>query len=93
MMRQLLPILALALMVALTASAALACPMCKDSVPSSDAQAAGGVPSGFNSSIFLMLGGLFLVMGFIAFAVIRGVRSTPSSASAVRGFPVDSTPG
>lgn len=91
MMRRLLPILALALVIALTASAALACPMCKDSVPSSDAQAVGGVPSGFNNSIFLMLGGLFLVMGFIGFTIIRGIHSTPS-ARAARGFPVDSTP-
>ena len=29
--------------------------MCKDSVPASDAQSAGGLPSGFNNSIYFML--------------------------------------
>ena len=29
---------------------ACACPMCKDSIPNSDAQSAGGLPSGFNNS-------------------------------------------
>ena len=88
-MRRLLPILVFALTLALS-GAVLACPMCKESVPASDAQAAGGVPAGFNNSIFLMLGGLFVVMGFIAFTIIRGVRTAPSSGPA-RGFPVDPT--
>ena len=77
-----MPILLAALLLALTASAAIACPMCKDSVPSSDAEAAGGVPSGFNNSIFLMLGGLFLVMGFVAFTVLKGMRSAPPAIPA-----------
>ena len=83
-MKRLTPILVTALLLAFTATAALACPMCKDSVPASDAQAGGGVPSGFNNSIFLMLGGLLLVLGMVAFTVIKGIRSGPAAG----GFPV-----
>jgi len=87
-MKRLTPVLVIVLTLALTATAALACPLCKESVPSSDAQSAGGVPSGFNNSIFLMLGGLFVVMGMVAFTVIKGMRSAP----AAQGFPVDLKP-
>ena len=82
MNRLLTPILALLL----TAVPALACPMCKDSVPASDAQAAGGLPSGFNNSIYLMLGGLFCVIGFVAFTIVKSVRGPSTSAN--RAFPV-----
>jgi hypothetical protein len=84
-MRRLTPILVIALMLALTATAALACPLCKESVGSSDAQAAGGVPAGFNNSIFLMLGGLFAVLGMVAFTLIKGMRS--AGGAAAPGFP------
>jgi hypothetical protein len=60
----------------LTAAGAFACPMCKDSVPSSDAQAVGGVPSGFNNTIYLMLGGLLCVIGMITFTLIKGAQSS-----------------
>ena len=46
---------------AYVALSAMACPFCKDSVPNSDAQQAGGVPSGFNNTIYLMLGCLLLL--------------------------------
>jgi hypothetical protein len=69
----------------LTTAPAIACPMCKDSVPASDAQSAGGLPSGFNNSIYLMLGALFCVMGFLAFTIVKGVRGTSASKN---GFPV-----
>ena len=82
MKRLVTPILALLL----TAAPAIACPMCKDSVPSSDAQSAGGLPSGFNNSIYLMLGALFCVMGFLAFTIVKGVRG--SSTPNPRAFPV-----
>jgi len=75
------------LAVLLTAApAALACPLCKDSVPSSDAQAAGGLPSGFNNSIYLMLGAFFCVLGFLTFTIVKTVR-TPSTSSKP-AFPV-----
>ena len=53
-MKRFAPILTSLLTLALT-TAAWACPMCKDSVPNSDAQAPGGVPSGFNTTIYFML--------------------------------------
>ena len=62
------------LTVLLAAGPALACPMCKDSVPASDSQSAGGLPAGFNNSIYLMLGGLFCVIGFLAFTIVKNVR-------------------
>ena len=31
-----------------------ACPMCKDSIPNSDSQAAGSLPGGFNNSVYLV---------------------------------------
>ena len=73
-MRRLTPILVVVLTLAFTA-AAMACPMCKDSVPSSDSQAPGGLPSGFNNSIYVMLISLFCVMGMIARVVFKGISS------------------
>jgi hypothetical protein len=61
----------------LTASGVFACPFCKDSIPNSDAQATGGVPSGFNNTIYLMLGGLFCVIGMVTFTLVKGARSSP----------------
>src|SRR2546427_383760 len=58
----------------LTATAAWACPLCKDAIPSSDAQAPGGVPGGFNTTIYLMLGSLFCVIAMISMTRIRGAR-------------------
>lgn len=68
----------------LLTATALACPFCKDSIPSSDAQAAGSVPGGFNNSIYLMLGGFFLVLGFVTMTLFKAAR-TPQQP---RGFPV-----
>ena len=80
------PIWSSIVVVLLTAAPALACPMCKDSVPASDAQSAGGLPSGFNNSIYLMLAGLFCVMGFLAFTIVKGVRGANTSTRSA--FPV-----
>jgi hypothetical protein len=67
----------------------LACPMCKDSVPASDAPSAGGLPGGFNSSIYLMLGSLFCVIGMITWTLVKGSRSAGgSSPSPRRAFPI-----
>jgi hypothetical protein len=88
-MTRLSPLLVTVLTLGLQA-AALACPFCKDSIPTSDAQATGGVPSGFNNSIYLMLGGMFCVLGMIAFTLVKGARSSagvrPSEPR--RGFPL-----
>ncbi|HYO10441.1 MAG TPA: hypothetical protein VER17_15840 [Tepidisphaeraceae bacterium] len=72
---------------------AIACPMCKESVPSSDAQAAGGVPSGFNNSIYLMLAALVGVLGMVAFTLVKGARGSAAARhdgrhEGRRGFPL-----
>ena len=83
-MRRLIPILApyltVAVMLALT-TAVMACPMCKDSVANSDAQQPGGLPGGFNTTIYVMLGGLFAVIGLVTTTLVRGARTG-------RGFPL-----
>jgi heme/copper-type cytochrome/quinol oxidase subunit 2 len=59
----------------LTAAGAFGCPMCKDSVPNSDAQAVGGVPSGFNITIYMMLLAVFAVAGMVILTLVKGARS------------------
>jgi len=80
------PIFLTAAMLALPAIAS-ACPLCKDAIPNSDAQAPGGVPGGFNTTIYLMLGSLFCVIGMITMTLIRGAR-TSVNARQGRGFPL-----
>jgi hypothetical protein len=74
------------------AAPASACPGCKDSI-GNDNSATGGadgaasaLPGGFNTSVYLMLGGVFGTMGLVGWVVVKGVR-TPSSRSG--GFPVE----
>ena len=100
-MRLATPIVTLVLLT-LPAAAALACPMCKDSIASGDSSGSGvggptaGLPAGFNVSIYLMLGGLFCVIAFVGYTIVRGVRSssapsgpTPTRVNATRsGFEV-----
>ena len=57
-------------------AASLACPMCKDSIPSSDAQQAGALPGGFNNSVYLMLISVFTVFGFVITMIVRAIRQT-----------------
>ena len=85
-MRRYVPLLTIVLLLA-ACGLASACPFCKDSIPSSDAQAMGGVPSGFNNTIYLMLGGMFSVLGFVVFTLARAARTTMPPAGH-RGFPV-----
>jgi hypothetical protein len=78
-------------------AAVMACPMCKDSIPNAEGPAGPGGPSdpsqmssaslpgGFNTSVYLMLIGLFVCMGLVAWTVIKGIRNTPNRAP---GFPV-----
>jgi hypothetical protein len=80
------PILVTLLTLVLT-TAATACPMCKDSIPNSDTQGFVSVPSGFNSTIYLMLAGLFAVIGLITTTLVRGARSSPAN-NPQRGFPL-----
>ena len=53
--------------------------MCKNSIPQSDAPAAGSLPAGFNFSIYYMLFGLFCVMGLLARVVVKAIRTTDAS--------------
>ena len=90
-MRRWLPILVVVLMLVLatsTATSAWACPFCKDSVPNSDAQQAGGVPSGFNNTIYIMLASLIGMTGFVSFTLYKGAR-TSINAKVGRGFPIE----
>jgi len=86
-MRRLAPIFAPVLTLMLS-TAAWACPLCKDAIPSSDAQAPGGVPGGFNTTIYLMLGSLFCVIGMISLTLVRGARGNAIARGDQRGFPL-----
>ena len=88
------PALALALLLAM-AGAAEACPGCKDSVSDTSLSADGGpggpmpgLPSGFNYSIYVMLVGLFSVMGLVAGVVVKGIRAADRTPPPSGGFPV-----
>ena len=63
----------LALML-LPARTAPACPGCRESLPNSDAPQATSLPGGFNHSIYFMLGGLFLVGGFVVRMIVKETR-------------------
>ncbi len=62
------------------AGIAQACPLCKDAIPNSDAQAAGSLPGGFNYSIYYMLCSLFCVMAGFGFFIVRTIRAADRSA-------------
>jgi hypothetical protein len=85
-MKRWIPLLTLLLVltvVLLLASAAMACPMCKESVngAASDTVHGGGffagdgtVSGGFKNSIYLMLVGFFSAVGLITFNLVRAIR-------------------
>jgi len=52
---------------------ALACPSCSDTVANNDAQTAGSLGSGFNVSIYVMLGGFFLALGLVVRTIVKGI--------------------
>ena len=89
-----------ATMLGISASAARACPMCKDSISDTakDGSSNGrgpqsGLPSGFNSSVYLMLVGFLGTAGLITGIVTRGILGA-NAAQRRRGFAVasDETP-
>jgi hypothetical protein len=58
-------------------SIASACPMCKDSIPNGETAAqAGTLPGGFNTSVYIMLVGLFATIGLVSLGLVKGIRST-----------------
>jgi hypothetical protein len=88
-----LPLAAVLLNAALLATPAQACPGCKDSIGGDTATTGGGdattpsgLPGGFNTSVYLMLGGVFGTMGLVGWVVVKGIR-TPSARPG--GFPVE----
>ena len=78
-MKRLTWITTFALMTLLPAGLTLACPMCKDSIPTTDAQTASSVPLGFNVSIYSMFMGLFLTLGFVSSVIVKGVRNADAA--------------
>ncbi len=71
MLRKGIFIFAIAVASAIPASA---CPMCKDSIPDSDAATASGVPGGMNASVFTMLGTMVAVLGGVTVQIVRASR-------------------
>ena len=77
------------------ATPASACPGCKDSIGGDNGAtngtegASASLPGGFNTSVYLMLGGLFGTMGLVGWVVVKGVRA-PSSRSG--GFRIEPKP-
>ncbi len=83
------PLLSVLLMLAI-ASAAVACPNCKDSiVNTAESGTSAGLPAGFNYSIYVMLAGLFCVLGFVGFTIVKGVRASDAALAGKRGFPIE----
>src|SRR5882724_4017147 len=89
----------------LACSIASACPMCKDSIPNGETNAAqaGSLPGGFNTSVYILLVGLFVTIGLTTLGLVKGIRSTNvritsggvKSGQNSRGFevrPSDSSP-
>ena len=83
-MKRLTSILIVVLAITLCGVAS-ACPMCKDSIPSSDAAQAGSLPGGFNTSVYIMLTSLIGVIGLVSGVIYKGIASTNNTA---RGFPI-----
>ena len=73
-MKKILPLL----VVLCFATFAVACPNCKSSaaVDPTGSAGGGGLPEGFNYSIYFMLGSFFTVLGGISFAITKAVRDT-----------------
>jgi hypothetical protein len=86
-MKRLSLILSIVLILCINA-AVLACPMCKDSVPNSDASQPTGLPGGFNTSVYLLLGTFLGVLTLVLGGIWKAVQTTPNSRPRAGGFPV-----
>ncbi len=80
-------ILSVVLILCLNA-ALVACPMCKDSIPNSDAQSMGGVPTGFNTSVYLLLGTFLGTLTLVLGGIWKAVQTTPVRPRE-GGFPIN----
>jgi hypothetical protein len=88
-MKRWTPLLSVLLTLAIT-GAALACPLCKDSIANTaESGTSSGLPAGFNYSIYFMLAGLFGVLGFVGFTIMKGVRGSDAARVVQRGFPLE----
>jgi hypothetical protein len=67
------------------AATAQACPMCKEAIPTSDAQAPAALPVGFNTSIYYMLGALFAVMAGFGTYIVRTIRAADRQHESAHG--------
>ncbi|CAN5678909.1 hypothetical protein BH09PLA1_BH09PLA1_22330 [soil metagenome] len=56
--------------------ASYACPMCKDSIPNSDASQAVALPTGFNNSVYTLLVGFLVTLGAVTGMIFKAVRDT-----------------
>jgi len=67
------------LVLLIATSTAPACPTCRDSTTvgraASAADAQVTTTAGYNSGIYLTLGGFFAVLGFVGYGIAKGVRS------------------
>lgn len=90
-MKRFIPVLSVVVLLVF-AGVAMACPMCKDSIPSSDAANQGGVPGGFNQSVYLLLGTFLAMVGVVSGVIYKGVSSTYVMPRGGRGFPVKPNP-
>ncbi len=59
----------------LFAASASACPNCKETIANNPVEQASNLPGGFNHSIYFMLGGLFVVGGFVVRMIVKETRS------------------
>ena len=57
-------------------SVASACPFCKDAAPVDGADIGGALPAGYNTSIYYMLGGLFVVIALVGRVLYRAIRAS-----------------
>jgi hypothetical protein len=70
-------------------SAASACPFCKDSAPDPSTLGPGATQqpvtagSPYNLSIYVMLGGLFTLMGFVGRNVVKAIQTVDARNAAI----------
>jgi hypothetical protein len=82
-----LPFILTTLLIFCLNTAVWACPLCKESVPNSDAQQSEGLPSGFNNSVYLLLGTFLTVLTLVLGGIWRAVQTTPVTPRQ-GGFPI-----
>jgi hypothetical protein len=82
-------LLATLVLLTATASATHACPMCKDSVSNREGETnelhdsyttnGQNISGGINTSVYLMLGAFFAMLGLTSTVIVKGCRSSGAS--------------